>query len=145
MPAPQTTISPYALSTTQALAQIASRETGLDAADAQQRLQEYGLNQLPMRAERSAWKRFIAQFHNVLIYVLFASACASLLLGHLVDAGVILAVIVVNGIVGFVQEGKAEQALRAIMSMSKIRCNVIRANSNLSIDSTQLVPGDIIF
>ena len=70
--------------------------------------------------------RFLLQFHNVLIYVLLASAAITAALGHAVDTGVILGVTIINAIVGFVQEGKAESALAAIRKMLSLRAMVLR-------------------
>lgn len=121
-----------------------SSEQGLTPTEASARRQQYGENRLPLSPPKPAWLRFLLQFHNVLIYVLLASGVVSLLLDHWVDSGVIFAVVVVNAIVGFIQEGKAEDALRAIMSMTKTQCMVVREGSLRQIDSTQLVPGDVV-
>ena len=121
-----------------------TRESGLSPDDASKRLAEFGNNSLPLAPPKPAWKRFASQFHNVLIYVLIASGILSGLLQHYVDSGVILAVVLVNAIVGFIQEGKAEDALRAIMSMTKTQCMVIRDGVLDTIDSRELVPGDIV-
>lgn len=128
----------------QVLQALQSHEKGLDDATIQDRLRQYGSNSLPEAIPTPAWKRFLLQFHNVLIYVLLASALVSIALGHYVDSGVIFGVVIINAIVGFIQEGKAEAALRAIMSMTKTHCMVVRSGSLISIDSTQLVPGDVI-
>ncbi|MDO6749107.1 P-type ATPase, partial [Gilvimarinus sp. 1_MG-2023] len=88
--------------------------------------------------------RFLQHFHNVLIYVLIASAVITALLGHWVDTGVILAVVVVNAIIEFIQEGKAEQAMDAIRHMLAPRANVIRNGERITVDGEQLVPGDIV-
>ncbi len=104
----------------------------------------YGENALPVAPPKPAWKRFLSQFHNVLIYVLIGSGLLSALLQHYVDSGVILAVVIVNAIVGFIQEGKAEDALRAIMSMTKSQCMVVREGELETIDSSELVPGDVV-
>lgn len=136
--------SPHSHSGEQVLLALESSERGLAAALVEQRLQQYGHNQLPQAAPTPVWKRFLLQFNNVLIYVLLVSALISIALGHYVDSGVIFAVVVVNAIVGFVQEGKAEAALRAIMSMTKTHCMVVRSGVLESIDSTELVPGDVV-
>jgi magnesium-transporting ATPase (P-type) len=94
-----------------------SDEAGLSSARAAQRLAEVGPNRLPEARPRSGWKRFLAQFHNVLIYVLLAAALVTTLLHHWVDTSVIVSVVVVNALIGFVQEGKAEDALAAIRQM----------------------------
>jgi len=69
---------------------------------------------------RGAFLRFFSQFHNVLIYVLLVACAITIILGHILDASVIFGVVVVNAIIGFVQEGKAENALKAIRQMLSV-------------------------
>jgi magnesium-transporting ATPase (P-type) len=85
-----------------------------------------------------------AQFNNLLIYVLLASAVVAALLGHVVDTGVILAVVIINALIGFVQEGKAEQALEAIRGMISPKASVLREGRRLTIDAAEVVPGDVL-
>jgi magnesium-transporting ATPase (P-type) len=122
----------------------ASALAGLTEVESATRRQRWGANQLPVTPPTPAWRRWLRQFHNLFIYVLLVSAAISLTLQHWVDAGVILAVILINAAIGYVQEGKAEAALRAIMSLSKSLCMVVRNGAGVSIDSSQLVPGDIV-
>lgn len=117
---------------------------GLSAEEAQARLAVHGPNALPEPAGRHPLLRFIAQFNSALIYFLLAGALAALLLGHHVDAGVIIAVVLINAIVGFVQEGRAEQALRAIGGMIAPHANVLRGSQRVSVHARDLVPGDIV-
>ncbi|MGI6244274.1 MAG: HAD-IC family P-type ATPase [Pseudochelatococcus sp.] len=119
-------------------------EDGLDQAQVRERLAAHGPNRLPEPPRRNPIMRFLAQFDNVLIYVLLAGAAAACVLGHLVDAAVILAVVTVNAIVGFVQEGKAEAALGAIRDMISPRANVIREGARASIPAGDIVPGDVV-
>src|SRR5690606_21208407 len=93
--------------------QLKTGTEGLSAAEAAQRLRQHGPNLLPEAVSRSVWKRLLTQFNNALILFLLASAVIAGMLGHAVDAAVIVAVVLVNAIVGFVQEGRAEQALAA--------------------------------
>jgi magnesium-transporting ATPase (P-type) len=88
--------------------------------------------------------RFLAQFHNALIYFLLAAAVAATLLGHYVDAAVILAVVLVNAIVGFVQEGKAEKALNAIRGLIAPHAHLVRAGRRERVPVAEIVPGDIV-
>jgi P-type E1-E2 ATPase len=117
---------------------------GLDKSEAQERLAKHGPNRLPEAARRSAVARFLLHFHNVLIYVLIGSAAITAFLEHWVDTGVILAVVIANAVIGFVQEGKAEQAMDAIRHMLAPRANVIRNDTRISIAGEQLVPGDLV-
>ena len=86
--------------------------------------------------------RFLLQFHNVLVYVLLAAAAATGILGMWVDTAVIIGVVVINAIVGFLQEGKAERALEAVRDMLSPTANVVRGGQRLSIPAEELVPGD---
>ena len=117
---------------------------GLDKSEAQERLVKHGPNRLPDAARRSTVVRFLLHFHNVLIYVLIGSAGITAFLGHWVDTGVILVVVIANAMIGFVQEGKAEQAMDAIRHMLAPRANVIRNGERTSIAGEQLVPGDVV-
>ena len=121
-----------------------SNETGLSSTAAAQRLAEVGANRLPEARPRSAWMRFLTQFHNVLIYVLLAAALVTALLQHWVDTAVIVGVVVVNALIGFVQEGKAEDALAAIRQMLSPHAMVIRDGRRRTIAADDLVPGDVL-
>ncbi len=134
----------YAFDLSEVFAALQTSEQGLSEEKVVQCRAEYGENRLPMAPPKPAWKRFLAQIHNVLIYVLLGSAVISILLQHYIDSGVIFAVVLVNAIVGFIQEGKAEDALRAIISMTKTHSMVIRGGILESIDSVELVPGDVV-
>jgi magnesium-transporting ATPase (P-type) len=134
----------HAVAADEILRELGSSPEGLASAEATRRLRAEGLNRLPEGAKRSALARFLLQFHNVLIYVLLASAVVSFLLGHAVDAAVILGVVLANATIGFVQEGKAEQALTAIKNMIDPRCSVMRDGHRLTIPAEQVVRGDVV-
>jgi magnesium-transporting ATPase (P-type) len=136
--------TPHALSVDDALALLAANRGGLGGDEAAARLRRHGPNRLPEARRRHPILRFLAHFHNVLIYVLLGAAIVTLGLGHGADATVILAVVVANGIIGFVQEGRAEQAMGAIRRMLAPRTAVLRAGRRISVDSAELVPGDIV-
>jgi magnesium-transporting ATPase (P-type) len=127
-----------------ALDALRSATDGLAAAEATARLAALGPNQLPRAAKRGPLLRLLAQFHNLLIYVLVAAAGLAALLGHPVDAGVILAVVFLNATIGFVQEGRAESALEAIQSMIDPRASVLRDGRRLTVPAHAIVPGDIV-
>ena len=118
--------------------------TGLEPDEAIKRLTTHGPNQLPQPIRRNAFMRLLLQFHNILIYVLITSAMITGMLEHWIDTSVILAVVIANAIIGFIQEGKAEQAMNAIRHMLAPRAKVIRAGQRVTIDGEQLVPGDIV-
>jgi magnesium-transporting ATPase (P-type) len=121
-----------------------SNSNGLDNEQVQLRLKRYGLNQLPEAKTRSALVRFLYQFHNLLIYVLIAAGVVTSLLGHWVDSGVIFGVVVINALIGFVQEGKAENALKAISKMLSLQAVTLRNGQRETIAAEQLVPGDVV-
>lgn len=125
-----------------------SSVTGLTEPESAARRLRWGDNQLPVTPPTPAWRRWLRQFNNLFIYVLLVSSAISLALQHWVDAGVIFAVMLINASIGYVQEGKAEAALRAIMSMSKSLCMVVRdgvgVGGGTSTDSSQLVAGDLV-
>ncbi len=117
---------------------------GLTKEDVTKRLAKHGKNRLPEPRQQGLLLRLAYQFHNVLIYVLIVASTVTALLGHWVDAGVILAVVMVNAVIGFVQEGKAENALRAIRKMLSPNAMVIREGRQMLIQAEELVPGDIV-
>lgn len=128
----------------EALAAMGSQESGLHADAARERLAKHGPNRLPAPPRKSPVLRFLAHFHNVLIYVLIGSALITASLGHFIDTGVILAVVIANAIIGFVQEGRAEQAMDAIRQMLAPHTPVLRDGRRISIDSADVVPGDVV-
>ncbi len=134
----------HTLDVAETLAQLRTTANGLSATEATSRLAEIGPNRLPAVARRSALRRLFSQFHNVLIYVLLGAALMTALLGHWIDAAVILAVVLINAAIGYVQEGKAEQAMDAIRNLLAPRASVFRDGIRIGIDGEQLVPGDIV-
>ena len=132
------------ITTEQALSNLNAQASGLSRKEAEERLANYGANELKEEKARSAVMRFLLHFHNILIYVLLVSAAITLSLGHFVDTGVILAVVVVNAIIGFVQEGKAEKALDSLRQMLAPKATVLREGMRTGIDGTDLVPGDVV-
>ncbi|SEO42759.1 potassium and/or sodium efflux P-type ATPase [Salinihabitans flavidus] len=134
----------HAISGEETLRTLESTKRGLSAAEAARRLERHGPNRLPEPARRSAFLRFLVQFHNVLIYVLIGAAMVTAVLQHWVDTGVILAVVFVNAVIGFIQEGRAEQAMEAIRGMLAPRSAVLRDGQRRQIEATDLVPGDVV-
>jgi len=134
----------HALSADEALTRLDCRAEGLGSADAVRRLQQYGPNALPEAPRPGLLQRFAAQLQSLFIYVLLGSAALAALLGEYVDAGVIVGVVVLNAIVGVIQEGRAEQALAAIRNMVTANATVLRDGQRKSIAAADLVPGDIV-
>lgn len=102
---------------------------------AQARLETFGANQLPEGQASAPLARLGRQLRNFLIYVLLTAAIITGALGHWVDAGVILAVVVIQTLVGFIQEGRAEQALSAIRHMLAPRARIVRASGQRQVDA----------
>ena len=134
----------HALFAEDVLASTEASSTGLSATEAARRLQLYGPNELPATSTRHPIVRFLSHFNNALIYFLLGAAVVTWSLGHLVDASVIIAVVLVNAIVGFIQEGKAESALNAIRSMVSPQATVLRDGHRGRVPVADLVPGDIV-
>ncbi len=137
--------NPHALDAASVLAAMGGdAQRGLDSAEAQMRLARHGANRLPEAKVRGAWLRLALQFHNPLIYVLLAAAALTLLLRDFTDTGVIAGVVIVNAFIGFLQEGKAEQALAAVHQLLAHRAVVLRDGLRQEIDAATLVPGDVV-
>ncbi|HMQ58970.1 MAG TPA: HAD-IC family P-type ATPase, partial [Rhizobiaceae bacterium] len=126
------------------LATLGATTSGLSETQVAARLAEHGPNRLPPPPKRPVLLRFLSQFNNVLIYVLLGAALLTAGLDHLVDSSVILAVVLINAAIGFVQEGRAEQAMQAIQAMLTPHANVLRDGKRQEIDAAGLVPGDIV-
>lgn len=123
---------------------INSSVDGLTTEQAEQRLQKFGPNRLRPVKKQGPLLRFLLQFHNVLIYVLLVAGLVTALLQHWVDSGVIFGVVLINAIIGFIQEGKAEKALDAIRNMLSQQAMVNRDGKFITLPADQLVPGDIV-
>ncbi len=132
------------MSDAEALKCLAADRAGLDDAEAHRRIQSHGPNSLPQPATIHPLWRFLAQFHSPLIYFMLAGATAAALLGHVVDTAVILVVVLVNAVVGFVQEGKAERALGAIRDLISPHAAVVRNGKRQTVPVASLVPGDLV-
>jgi cation-transporting ATPase F len=117
---------------------------GLTTSAAEARLRRFGSNLLPQAEATGPLLRLFRQLHHPLIYVLLAAGVITLLLGDGVDSAVIFGVVVVNALVGFVQESKAEAALEALRSMARTDARVRRDGHERNVRSEQLVPGDVV-
>src|SRR5262249_17722895 len=117
---------------------------GLDPAEASGRLQRYGANRLPEGKRRGPLRRFLAQFNNVLVYGLPGAGFIKLMVGLWVDASIIFGVVVLNAVLGFIQEGRAEKALDSIRNMLSAEARTLRGGEARLIPAEQLVPGDVV-
>jgi magnesium-transporting ATPase (P-type) len=126
---------------------LAALQTGLEgltADEAKRRKARFGPNRLAAARPRSEILRFLAQFNNLLIYVLLAAAALAVLIGEMADAAVVLAVVLLNALIGYIQEGRAERALDAIRGMIDPRATVLRDGRRVAIPAEDIVPGDLV-
>ena len=118
--------------------------TGLTKAEARERLEVYGKNLLEAKKKKTVWIMLFQQFTDFMILILIAAAVISGIIGEVTDTIVILAIVVINAIVGVVQEWRAEKAMEALESMASSNARVLRDNQSLEIPAAELVPGDLV-
>ena len=134
----------HAMERAEVEAAIEAGESGLSPAEAEQRLAHYGPNRLEEAPPPSALAILLNQFKSPLIYILLAAAAITFLLGDYIDTAVIAAVLLLNAVVGFVQERRAEASVRALMKLAAPRARVIREGREREVESQDLVPGDLV-
>ncbi|GAB6194481.1 cation-transporting P-type ATPase [Desulfocastanea catecholica] len=120
-------------------------EKGLDLFEVKQRMEQYGPNTISTRKGKGPLQRFLLQFHQPLIYILIASGLITAVLQEWVDSGVIFGVVLVNAIIGYIQEAKAVNALAALAKTMTSEATVLRQGEKTRISSDELVLGDIVF
>ena len=128
----------------QALLELKTREQGITQYEATQRLEEYGPNELKKARKLTPLRIFLEQFRSFLIIILIAAVVISLLLGEFIDGMAILVIVMLNAILGFVQEYRAEKTLEALEKMASPTAKVMRNGSIVEVDRREIVPGDII-
>ncbi|MEM8613811.1 MAG: HAD-IC family P-type ATPase, partial [Cyanobacteria bacterium P01_H01_bin.105] len=119
-------------------------EKGLTAEEVARRYETYGWNELPVKPGKPAWIRFLLQFHQPLLYILLIAGAVKAFLGSWTNASVIWGVTVINAIIGYVQEAKAEGAIASLAKTVTTETTVLREGQMLQIPSQDLVPGDIV-
>ncbi|MCL2341342.1 MAG: HAD-IC family P-type ATPase [Proteobacteria bacterium] len=134
----------HTMDAAEAMRSLASGETGLSAAQAGERLRLYGRNEIKRKPKDSVAELLWRQINNPLIWVLLVSAGVAMLLGKLTDGLVVLAVVVINGIIGFIQEFKAGRAIEALSGMVPWNATVIRDGRTMTVPAAELVPGDLV-
>lgn len=118
---------------------------GLSEVEVVERLKIFGANELPQGKREPGVIKFFKHFHDVLIYVLLAAAVITVVLGHYIDTSVILAVVVINAAIGYIQQSKAEKALDSIREMLSFKAGVLREGKRKDILAADLVPGDLVY
>ena len=134
----------YAISPEQALLDLKTGNEGLSGIDAAARLEQYGPNRLKSVKETSVWKILLHQFASPLIYILLAAMAVTMVIQHWTDALVIGVVIIINAVIGFTQENRAENAIQALINMTVPKAVVRRNGQDEQVNSQDLVPGDIV-
>ena len=119
-------------------------QSGLEADEVSRRLERYGRNQLPEGRKRGPFMRLLTQLNNILIYVLLAAGFVKLMVGLWLDAAIILGVVLINALLGFIQEGKAEKTLDSIRHMLSAEARTLRGEEIRMVPAEMLVPGDIV-
>lgn len=121
-----------------------NRESGLDRFEVEGRQTHFGPNVIPLQKDKGPWLRFLLQFHQPLVYVLLAACVVTILLQEWTDASVIFGVVLLNALIGFVQEAKAARALEALARSMTSTATVVRSGRKQQLGSEALVPGDIV-
>ncbi|MFC1732983.1 calcium-translocating P-type ATPase, SERCA-type [candidate division KSB1 bacterium] len=127
-----------------ALKELKTSENGLTSAEAYERLKKYGYNEIEEKEKISSLKIFLSQFSSPIVWILIGAIIISVIIGEKIDAIIISIILVINAIVGFIQEYKAEKAIEALKKMASLKAIVIRDGKEKEIDAIELVPGDII-
>ncbi|GAB4482456.1 MAG: cation-transporting P-type ATPase [Thermodesulfovibrionales bacterium] len=134
----------YQASAKEVLHELESSESGLSDAEAKKRVQRYGQNKLVEEERTSRLNIILHQFTSPLIYILLIAGIVTIVLGEYIDSGVIFAIVILNAIVGFTQEYKAEESVRALKKLTVPKAKVLRDGREREINSEDLVPGDIV-
>ena len=134
----------YLLSVADVAAKLTTSPAGLDAATAGQRLAKHGPNQLTNTQQKTVWQLLLHQLANVMILVLLAAAGVSVLIGEAKSAYIILAIVLLNGVIGFVQEYRADKAMEALQQMAASHAQVLRDGQPTQVPAAELVPGDVV-
>jgi len=142
-------MKPYTQTAASVLAELNSAREGLSAREAAERLEQYGENKLAEAKKPTILQRFLAQLKDPMLLILMAAAVVSavtnILQGEsLVEPAIIVAVVLLNAVLGVVQESKAEAAIEALQTMTAAKCRVLRDRNVTEMHSSELVPGDIV-
>lgn len=125
-------------------ADLDSSRQGLSGAEASQRLERYGSNTLEETRPVPSWQLFLNQFRSPVIWILLGAVAVSVVIGQAIDAAVIMVILVLNAVLGFVQEFRAEKAIDALKRITTLKATVLRDGREEDIEATDVVPGDVI-
>jgi Ca2+-transporting ATPase len=134
----------HQLTSDKVLKHFSSGIRGLSEEQAQERLAQYGPNEIGREREISLIKKFLSQFNSFIVYILIAAVFISFILHEYIDSAVIIAILIVNAVLGFFQEYRAEKAIESLKKMAALQATVIRDGLKRRINSNKLVPGDVI-
>ena len=134
----------YSMSREAVSAEVDATADGLTSEDVMRRREEYGPNRLPRAKPRTWWQIGLHQFQNPLIYILAIAAIVSFAIGEVTDSGFIVAVLLLNAIIGGVQEWQAERSSQALQQLLRTRATVVRDGETREIDGEDVVPGDVV-
>ncbi|MDH4226773.1 MAG: cation-translocating P-type ATPase [Deltaproteobacteria bacterium] len=130
--------------TEEALKNLGSSASGLSTVEATKRLEEWGPNELEEKEKKSAFRMFLDQFKDLMIIILIAAAVISGIIGDILDTIAIAVIVVLNAVIGFIQEYRAEKAMASLKKMAALYATAIRNGSPKIIPAAQIVPGDMI-
>jgi Ca2+-transporting ATPase len=122
-----------------------SLQNGLSSSEAASRLSKFGPNQLAEAAKAPFWRKVVDQLNNFVIILLIVAAVISIILGDTIEAGAIMAIVVLNAVLGVVQESRAEQELAALKKLASPEAQILRDGRRIAVPASLLVPGDIVF
>jgi Ca2+-transporting ATPase len=144
-PDPDLTITWHAVEMEEVFVRLETQPNGLSSDDAALRLKRYGPNELKEKPRPTFIQLVLAQLNNFVVILLIVASVISALLGDWVEAGAIMLIVVLNAVLGVVQESKAEEALAALKRMASPEAQVLRDDRRIAIPASQLVPGDVVF
>ncbi|HET9485863.1 MAG TPA: HAD-IC family P-type ATPase, partial [Chryseosolibacter sp.] len=124
--------------------QLKTGPKGLSTQEARKRLEEFGKNALEVKKRKTVWRMLLHQLTDFMILILIAAAVISGVIGDLTDSMVILAIVIINALVGLIQEWRAEKAMEALQNMAASHARVLRDSQSVEIAAEDLVPGDVV-
>lgn len=124
--------------------ELSTSEKGISEEEAEKRIEQYGPNELKEKKKTAPFRIFLEQFSSFIVWILIAAVVISMFLGDYVEGAVIIIILIMNAIIGFLQEYKAEKAIAALKKLAGLKAKVIRDGEIKEINSSYLIPGDIL-